>query len=344
MKSTRTNRDKTVRSQTGKPSDHQPQETVISEVFSDFVRRYVNKLDFRSFSDTAKHYARLGVQTLSIRTSVQQALIARQDHTHWVKPTSQTITQRNHVFCLGAIDIDQEFPQPELKHLRIEQGKLAYIWIPTATALNALESIETTLWFRTVTGLNSTSRFSDKLHQINWAPVPLCGSDTKVSLVEGSILQVPSFSERTATLISYGAQGWSIDDLTLNQRSCVEPHLASKFPNPDAHLEAYSGAYFKAIGVLASEGCVDAATKACADQLQETVLKYRHAPTEATRMAKRMVTAIMAKDPKIVGAYQRKRDEWTMTHPSDWQTRQKLQGLTPAERLAMASAILDKQA
>lgn len=329
----------TLRSHADKPHDQVKGKPILCPVFSDFVRKYITKLDFRSTSDTCRHYARLGVPTITIKDSVQKALRQRSStHEHWVKPTSNAVAQRNHVFCFGSVDIDNEVTG--IKHLRIEKGDLAYIWIPTVTPLNGLESIEACQWFRAVSGFNNFSNASALRNRLNWVPVPMAEAKSTAHMVDGPILKVPEFPERTRTLIEMGAPGWNFDDMTLNQRSVLYPHLYTKDPTPHAHLEAYSEAYLIAIRVLSFEGCIDTAIEETSDTLQDTVLRYVNSPAAARSMAKRLVSSIVAKDPSIVGCYQRRRNEESQMRKHAHERGIAMRNLTPSQRLAMFNSLI----
>ena len=284
----------------------------------------------------------MGMPTISIRESLQMALLSRNEtHQHWVKPTSNSIDQRNHLFCAGYINIDQEMSG--IRHLRIERGNIAYLWIPTTTPLNGLEALEAAFWLHCVTGWSSVSRRSDILNHLSWVPVPVKGNGIHACMVDGPILKVPGFAQRTATLISNGASGWSLEDLSLNQRSVVAPHLSAKFHDPQAHLEACSDAYFTAIKSLASEGSIEAAIEATTGVLQLTVLKYQHNRKQAALMAQRLVSGIVAKSPKIVGAYQRKRDQQMQSASVRRDAKNHAKTLTPKERLEMFNQLIGMQ-
>lgn len=129
----------------------------LCPIFLDFVKRFCFQLDFRSYSETQRWYSRLKVPSSRIPDSLVSALVSRNEtHEHWVKPSSNRITDRHHVLALGTIDKDDEFEG--LMHLRIVKGDEAFIWVATHTPLNSTESIEATMWLRAASGLTLLRR------------------------------------------------------------------------------------------------------------------------------------------------------------------------------------------
>ena len=313
------NRDISFHRQSATQTDLVTGENIISPAFCDFVAKYVNKLDFRSYGHEGKNYSRLAVPTVSIRESLLKALKQRQEsHEHWVKPTSDILDQRNLVFSPGYLALDDHLEG--VCHLRIEHEDRAYIWIATSTPLNGIEALEAAMWFLAVNGFIQRSRKEQGLSAMNYAPVPLAGSQTVARHIDGPVLKVPPFAERTAALLQLGAEGWRLDGLTVNQRSLVSPLLKNGIRSGTS-LDSYAEAYFDGIKALASGEGYDEAVLKVAETLASNIEKFHKRPSLAQSMGKRLVDSILRQHPTIEDSYARKRKGVRAAERADKQAR-----------------------
>ncbi len=325
------------------PTDPQVEKN-LCPIFLDFVQRFCFELDFRSYSETERWYSRLKLPVSQIPDSLIAALISRNGtHEHWVKPTSNRITDRHHVLALGTIGKEDEFEG--LMHLRIVKGNEAYIWIATQTPLNATESIEASMWLRAVSRLTLLQKSLNSLSDLVYAPVPIHThiEQQKVTceLVEGPLLRVPDYASRTEVLLKTHGTGWRFDELTPAQQDLVSP-LLQPGANRQHPKEFFNQAFLACIAAMAkgldAEGCAQVA----ADSLTENLTYYKHKPERALEMGKRLVKSIRTRTPLVQNSYGRSSEVIETQRRKASAEVQAIQSISGEERLARFWNFMDE--
>ena len=305
-------RDWTSQCQPAMPADLQIEKPAVCPVFMDFVKRYALELDFRCFSTTQMGFSMLREPSRSLRTSLVQRLAkTRLTHSQWVRPTSDGITERNHIFPLGTVTAEQDYACAH-EHLRITKNGLTHIWVATANALNAQEAIEAGMWYRITHHLKpvppTTARLSDQL----FIPVPMVNiaesEQTKATaqVVEGPRMAVPGFAERMDALLAAPQSGWQYHQLTRNQQDLI--YRPTKGVGTKLGFAEYQNCYLEGVKCLAMGMSEDEAAQEVSNSLIEAFDKFKRDPDGASKLAKKYIESVIHRRPMVAGSYSR-RDE-----------------------------------
>jgi hypothetical protein len=305
-------RDRTSQCQPALPADPQIEKPAICPVFINFVKRFALELDFRCISTSQLSFSMLKEPSRTLRTSLVQRLAkTRQTHSQWVRPTSDDINERNHVFGLGTVAAEQDYVC-DYAHLRVTQNGLTHIWIATSNPLNAQEAIEAAMWFRITHDLKplppNTTRISDQLYM----PVPLVNilesQQTKATarFVDGPRLVVPGFAQRIEALLAAPHSGWQHQQLTRNQQDLL--YRPSKGGGTKFGFAEYHNSYLEGVKCLALGMSEAEATEIVANSLASAFDKFARDPDGASKLAKKYILSVLSRRPIVSGSYSR-RDE-----------------------------------
>lgn len=305
-------RDWTSHCQPALPADSQIEKPALCPVFLDFIKRYALELDFRCISTTHLGFSMLKEPSRALRTSLVQRLAkTRRTHSHWVRPTSDAINERNHLFALGTLTAEQDY-KCDHEHIRVTQNGLTHIWVATATALNAQEAIEASMWYRVTHGLKplppTTARISDQLY----IPVPMVNimesEQTKATaeVVSGPRMVVPCFAQRMDALLAAPHSGWQYQQLTRNQQDLL--YRPSKGVGTKLGFAEYQNCYLEGVKCLAMGMSEDEAAQEVSNSLIEAFDKFKRDPDGASKLAKKYIESVIHRRPMVAGSYAR-RDE-----------------------------------
>ena len=316
----------------------------LCPIFLDFVKRFCFQLDFRSYSETQRWYSRLKVPSSRIPDSLVSALVSRNEtHEHWVKPSSNRITDRHHVLALGTIDKDDEFEG--LMHLRIVKGDEAFIWVATHTPLNSTESFEATMWLRAASGLTLLRKNTNGLNDLLYAPVPI---DTDIEqqqvsceLVDGPLLRVPDYASRTEVLLKTHGTGWHFDELTPAQQNLLSP-LLQPGANRQHPNEFFNQAFLACVAAMAQGLDTEDSAQAAADSLTEHLTYYKRKPDRALEVGRRFVKSIQTRTPLVQDAYGRRAEEFRAQKRKASTDAQAIRNMSGHERLQRFWDFLDE--
>jgi hypothetical protein len=278
----------------------------------DFVKRCALELDFRCISTSQLSFSMLKEPSRTLRTSLVQRLAkTRQTHSQWVRPTSDGINERNHMFGLGTMAAEQDY-ECDYAHLRVTQNGLTHIWVATSNPLNAQEAIEAAMWFRITHDLKplppNTTRISDQLYM----PVPLVNilesQQTKATaqFVDGPRLVVPGFAQRIEALLAAPNSGWQHQQLTRNQQDLL--YRPSKGGGTKFGFAEYHNSYLEGVKCLALGMSEAEATQIVANSLATAFDKFARDPDGASKLAQKYIASIVSRSPMVAGSYAR-RDE-----------------------------------
>lgn len=305
-------RDWTSHCQPALPADSQIEKPALCPVFLDFIKRYALELDFRCISTTHLGFSMLKEPSRALRTSLVQRLAkTRHTHSHWVRPTSDDINERNHLFALGTLTAEQDY-QCDHEHLRVTMNGLTHIWVATVTPLNAQEAIEASMWYRVTHGLKplppTTARISDQLY----LPVPMVNmmesEQTKATaeVVSGPRMVVPGFAQRMDALLAAPHSGWQYQQLTRNQQDLL--YRPSKGIGTKFGFAEFQNCYLAGVKCLAMGMSEDEAAQEVSNSLIEAFDKFKRDPDGASKLAKKYIESVIHRRPMVAGSYAR-RDE-----------------------------------
>ncbi len=336
------NRDWTPRSHLAIPADLQIPKPAICPIFLDFVQRYALNLDFKCYSQSHRSFSMLNRPCIRLSTSTVSRLLAtHQSHEHWVKPTSDSISERSHLFSLGRVNTDVHLQG--IQHLRVIKQDLAHIWVPSSRPLNAQEAIEASMWFRITMNLQPLPPGTMHIAELLFMPVPIINtngsSPTLSELVQGPVLEVPGFAERMEVLLNAPHSGFTIEQLSANQLDLVD---GFKFKTgKDSGFSNYSTAFLEGVKCLAQGMTREDCIAAVSALLLESFGTYRGAPAKATKIATSYIDAVLTRSPKVEGAYKRPEEKRTAQQQQAAKVRAKADeflSLSPLQRLKLLEA------
>jgi len=300
-------RDWTSQCQPALQTDPQIEKPQLSADFVQFLKSQAPEADFLCVGKQGGSYSMLREPTRPLRhTLIERLAKTIKTHQQWVRPTSNSINERNRMFALGVLNADTHMEG--IKHLRVTKNGFAHIWVATSTPLNAQEALEASMWFRIMNSLAPLNPATHGLKDINLMPVPMMDpqepQSIEAELIDGPTLAIPGFAQRMEILLAAPASGWRYELLTPNQLDLIST------PSEGIHKKLgyaeYAQCFFEGVKHLALGLEPNEAIAAVAQSLIDRFDKFRLDNESAVRLANKYIKSIVNRRPAVEGAYTRK--------------------------------------
>lgn len=261
--------------------------------FLSFLSETTSGLDFKSFkeledmsSTTTPLYTRYNVPTKQIPKSVIRNILEKPKLHHFAMPHFEAYRPNCSQFGIGFVGKTEELTG--VRHLRIDFGEYALIYIATRANLTKLQAKECFHWFRTQLNWEQVARHSPYAEDLQMMPVPVTFDDgtsyAKASIVDGPLLAVPDFATRAAFMIDAQIPGWELHTYSQAQINQIAPLVFS-----DVHPKTV---YSQALGIAFKELWEfddSEIAEHIAEHLSEYLPKYEKDPDLALRLGHQYV-------------------------------------------------------